>query len=572
MATESDCVSFQTSLASGAVYDSSLLPTPALTPPSSCASSTDGSESSFFSALSCNDSNSLHPSVHPIPEMVFLNHVEFPSKIPSLGSSISSPHPLPDCTTLAVSLAPRRPRKLRKSRPYVPKLSLDSSSEYSLPISSSNHRRPLVTSPIQLKVLKRTRQNSLPPIPSATFYPADKSNRGEFDKDLGEKLRAIQFVTPLGSHSKPLRRPWSPPPRTLTRNASTHALVSLAWTGRIPSFLWSSQNSASGSESLGSACSTWSEDDKDIHENSSSSRAPPQRSLGRTRRWSLATAITSDEISDEMFVNEVEGMRMRGTFWQTRKSLDSLLSSGTSAPELNHTLPNLTDPILSATWQTARRALLTCRELIRTERSYLASLLVLASNGTATPAPSLMLTYIPALLQASEGLLLKMEANPSAQGVAEAFIECGSQLEAGFMAWCGVSGGFFIGSQTVHDRAARTSVLWVMDSSSAMPLKRRVTKWVQSKRRSSFKGREGAAEKTNEPSMRNRSPPTVRDLAILPIQRVMRYTLLFRDLLENVSSSSSSYIYVERALHVATAIAQKSDRAQGNAAFLQQAA
>ncbi|KAJ7651603.1 hypothetical protein DFH06DRAFT_996049, partial [Mycena polygramma] len=288
------------------------------------------------------------------------------------------------------------------------------------------------------------------------------------------------------------------------------------------------------------------------------------------RRWSLATAITSDEISDEMFVDEVEKMRTRGKFWESVKS------SGPS-PQSKHTLPRLSDPLLSATWQTARRTLLICRELIRTERNYLASLFVLVSNGTATPAPSLMLSYIPALLQASEDLLLKMEGNPSAQGIAEAFIAGGPALETAFVAWSGVSGSFFTDKEIVRERAVSSRVPREMPF-TAIPLKRRVTTWVQSRRDSLSLKSESVAGilsgKTNEPPRGSRCLPTVRDLAILPTQRVMRYPLLFRgefdNLLAHIPSSSPSHVCVERGLHVAMAIAQKSDRAQGNAAFLQQ--
>ncbi|KAJ7492284.1 hypothetical protein FB451DRAFT_984606, partial [Mycena latifolia] len=305
----------------------------------------------------------------------------------------------------------------------------------------------------------------------------------------------------------------------------------------------------------------------------------------RTRRWTLAMAITNHEISDEMFVDEVEKMRAMGKFWETRKSLDSpssalppgFPSKGSptitkTPPRLKRALPCLSDPLLSATWQTARRALLICRELIRTERNYLSSLCILVSNGTATPAPTLMLTYMPALVQASEDFLLRMEANPSAQGVAEAFSQGESTLEAAFVAWCGVAGSFFSGvdNEAVRDRAASTSVLRETDSPITMPLKRRVTTWVQAKRNSSVKtrSRESLLGPRNEPARAGRSLPTVRDLAILPTQRVMRYVLLFKDLLAHIPSSSPSHVSVLGALRVANVIAQKSDRAQGNAAFL----
>lgn len=78
---------------------------------------------------------------------------------------------------------------------------------------------------------------------------------------------------------------------------------------------------------------------------------------------------------------------------------------------------------------------------------------------------------------------------------------------------------------------------------------------------------------------------TVRDLAIQPTQRVMRYAMLYRgeyfhsylqthstdasaDLLAHTPHTSPSRALVESALEAAQRIAQKCDRAQNNAAFL----
>jgi len=60
---------------------------------------------------------------------------------------------------------------------------------------------------------------------------------------------------------------------------------------------------------------------------------------------------------------------------------------------------------------------------------------------------------------------------------------------------------------------------------------------------------------------------SVRDLAIQPIQRVMRYVLLYRDLLDCTPPTSPSRLLVERALEAATRIANHCDRAQRNPAF-----
>ncbi|KAF8808150.1 hypothetical protein BYT27DRAFT_6605086 [Phlegmacium glaucopus] len=84
----------------------------------------------------------------------------------------------------------------------------------------------------------------------------------------------------------------------------------------------------------------------------------------------------------------------------------------------------------------------------------------------------------------------------------------------------------------------------------------------------SFTSGESGSSWTSSSSSKPIRRPSVRDLAILPTQRVMRYVLLYRDLLANTPPSSSTYPIVERAVEVACRIAEKCDRAQGNAAFV----
>ncbi|KAI0756247.1 hypothetical protein C8Q80DRAFT_1264329 [Daedaleopsis nitida] len=66
------------------------------------------------------------------------------------------------------------------------------------------------------------------------------------------------------------------------------------------------------------------------------------------------------------------------------------------------------------------------------------------------------------------------------------------------------------------------------------------------------------------------SKMTVRDLAIQPTQRVMRYVLQYRDLLDHTPATSPSRALVERAYEIALRIAKKCDRAQAHAGFLRQ--
>jgi hypothetical protein len=191
---ESDCVSLQNSLLSSDGSVSSPLTTPDLTPPSSC-----GSENSYFSVLSCHSSHFSHPLKGPyeldpcISEMACLKHVEFPSKIPI---------PLPPPTR-------RHPRKLRKSRPCVPRLTLDLSIPDSSKAASSAPQRldrrlflwslvPRRPSAPEPKFLKRDRRSSLPTIPTSAVYLPDNQLGGELDKESCENLQAVRVVTPKG--------------------------------------------------------------------------------------------------------------------------------------------------------------------------------------------------------------------------------------------------------------------------------------------------------------------------------------------------------------------------------------
>ncbi|KAJ2932795.1 hypothetical protein H1R20_g4296, partial [Candolleomyces eurysporus] len=104
-----------------------------------------------------------------------------------------------------------------------------------------------------------------------------------------------------------------------------------------------------------------------------------------------------------------------------------------------------------ATWHSARRALLTCRECIRTERHYLSGMRALVSQETETPPPSLMLKHADHLVTQSERFLARMEENPNVWGVTTAFLGEEVGLEEGFVGWCGLVGGWFAGSSPQDD-------------------------------------------------------------------------------------------------------------------------
>lgn len=213
-----------------------------------------------------------------------------------------------------------------------------------------------------------------------------------------------------------------------------------------------------------------------------------ERSPDVLRRWTLAMA----DVPDEVLVQELERLRMEGR-GSRRKRRGGTSSNGHSTVEHERDEKTLvyggpeehkwreewvklrddsdTESEMSQSeefsdeeerqeeeegeeasrwseqddteWKSARRALLCCRELVRTERSYQARLRQLLSGDTETAPPALVLTYVPALLNASEALLTRLEDDPSAWGVSAAFVGVEEEIEAAFVAWCGVVGEIF---------------------------------------------------------------------------------------------------------------------------------
>ena len=328
-------------------------------------------------------------------------------------------------------------------------------------------------------------------------------------------------------------------------------------------------------------------------------------------------AMTDEDITDEALVEELENMHAFqtwsgssddiGQFWDAGEHIwetgnnSPVYDSETSNLPYTPSLPSFPlqhrlstpAPAANASWQTARRALLTCRELVRTERHYLHSLRTLFASETEIPPPPLMLRYLAGLVTVSEGLLERMQENPSAWGVAAAFLGTEESLEMAFSEWCGVVGEWFDSESTPSRKLGKQRV---MDGEFSSPLKRSASTWRKSMSSitnmdmstsissishppPSFNGSFLSRKKT---IVAARKPP-IRDLAILPTQRVMRYVLLYRgtpicfrhfnivnlfiDLLAHTSSTSPSRALVERAAEAARRIAHKCDRAQGNSAF-----
>lgn len=330
-------------------------------------------------------------------------------------------------------------------------------------------------------------------------------------------------------------------------------------------------------------------------------------------------AMTDEDIPDEVLVEELERMRLQeewsgsvddvGEVWDASHILfgsqeltaspreehpqhykfDDLPNSQpstdlpytSSLPSFPHQHRNSSTPppIPGSTrhWQTAHRVLLTCRELVRTERHYLASLQALLASETETAPPPLMLRYVEELVKVSKLFLAQMEANPSAWGIAAAFVGVEEAIDGAFTGWCGVVGMWFDDEQQeAKMKTTNGSLAWssvrakklskpskpklgdedtkekgkekekeLEDEASSSPLMKRVNTWRRSMTSITdlSANAPGARKKEKNavppPSFyinghgqqrqnKKAKKPPVRDLAILPTQRIMRYVLLYR--------------------------------------------
>ncbi|KAF9270695.1 hypothetical protein L218DRAFT_993263 [Marasmius fiardii PR-910] len=254
-----------------------------------------------------------------------------------------------------------------------------------------------------------------------------------------------------------------------------------------------------------------------------------------SRRWTLAMVMTNTDMDDESFVKHAEGMRRASVFAESDSppltgsddgeeyyyryngeqshtsechddeyalSMEDAASSfyhpssetplrvpstpnfASPPPDLYAPLP-FNPPTAENEWSSALHALLITRDLLKTERNYLASLLVLLNsspcavnaspypdNANVTtpqlpwprhPPPALMHTYLLSLISAAHTLIAKFEADPSVMGAATAFVECEEEAEKVFVGWCGVVGGWFVGpnngASTKRRRLSKTRFL-----------------------------------------------------------------------------------------------------------------
>ncbi|OCB86166.1 hypothetical protein A7U60_g6755 [Sanghuangporus baumii] len=529
----------------------------------------------------------------------------------------------------------RRPRKLRKSLRAMPlsdKRASQLALSYSLPpmvprkkastskgtaydsLSPETHLPPR-PQPRQPRKLKKKPSPALPPLPRAN----SSDNYGDPPPVPPKTNFILQEVheapvTPVSHCYRSDASAESPP-------ALTDASASTSPDDELHS---SHQGSSITSEHL-------SDEEKfDL---------PVKRpSLLRTesnRRWTVAIA----DVPDDLFIEELERLRRMGLragdihsvcsvshagyALSSRKEAHRGYLDGGEHLEVKQTgklstpdavLIQQVDTEDEMEWLFARRAILCCRELVRTERSYQERLQELADGNVSDAVPALLLQYLPGVIGASKILSAKFNEDMSAAGVAAAFLSVITTLERALVTWSGVVGEFFggtanptssvkrkrdltvpgfIAEEEMHTESGAVKVRcmsvhghdksYIARSSSARVLSTGVisasstSHWLfrpaftqgtpEVPHRETTSLLRKSLRRTDFEKERSHKPP-FRDLAILPTQRVTRYALLYKDLLKHTPASSPTRGLVEKALETATILARKCDRAQDNSAFL----
>jgi len=176
--------------------------------------------------------------------------------------------------------------------------------------------------------------------------------------------------------------------------------------------------------SIGPADSHGRDSSNHSHVGSLIDRPALERRVSR-RRWTLN--IAGEEIDDDVLRQELERLRLLG-----------------EEPDQQRTHTPAGAAVKEAAWKMQKRALLSSREVILTERSYLSQLTrfhsAVIGGYAASYCPDILFEYLPLLVQTSQLFLSFMEEDPSAWGVTAAFISAADVLERTLVAYCAVAG------------------------------------------------------------------------------------------------------------------------------------
>ncbi|KAJ3570631.1 hypothetical protein NP233_g4272 [Leucocoprinus birnbaumii] len=556
---------------------------PELSPPSSSSSSSDSDEYPFHLALSTDTFSPLLNPSSTFSKPIGIVMGADVSNEDILDTSSYTQHQL--YPNLLKSLPPS-PISYRQEPAHISWSPLSAGAPSSVPSDFQN----------QINACRSRRSETLPRPSEKSFYRPSHPSFVKFPESL------------------PLNRPQlhglrSPHPRLISNSMGTEALISLAWRGEISSpiaasgyapsrigdtYMWPKLR-ISDTQVAPNRRASWPVkcDERRVELGDKitprSQQSPPgvsAQSNFKADRWTLANAISDDQVTDETLVELLEELRLRRLRSTERFAFGFSSDPITPAedtpgcldpgsPDGTNTSPRAPDSVpedIAKAWSSARRAVLTCRELVLTERHYLASLHVLLKGETQSSPTPLMLSRLPALIDASTRLVDLMEANPSVMGVCAAFLQVYDQLEEAFIQWCEVVGQFFngdaLGMLDTLVRRSNSSPVGVgsVVGEKALLTKNVVGSWGRKLQSKTVNFEDIASMVTGNSKGKAPSKPSVRDLAILPTQRITRYVLLFKELLIRAPPLDIKPT-IERAAEAAITLARKADRAQDHAAF-----
>ncbi|KIY73584.1 hypothetical protein CYLTODRAFT_220037 [Cylindrobasidium torrendii FP15055 ss-10] len=296
----------------------------------------------------------------------------------------------------------------------------------------------------------------------------------------------------------------------------------------------------------------------------------------RRRRWTL---MTDEAISDNDFAETVLSCNQC-------TSLDGHLYDEYPYDDLGllHS-PSLSN--VDSVRRSTLLALLTTRDILRTERHYHTQMLILLhqtrthNQWPVHPPPTVMLQRLLVLISTSERLLTFMEDDPSVNGIASALIHLEYEVSNALGDWCSIVGGWFDDDRrrklSRHSRTLSAKFNWSpvppVPPLPPLPAPRAVSEPVTpllspDSRKKMWRMSLPVLPTLIQSSPQSRPKHTIQDLGILPVQRVTRYVLFFKDLLKHTDSESPSHHLVQRAVAAAMRIAQRCNDAQGNAKFL----
>lgn len=191
-------------------------------------------------------------------------------------------------------------------------------------------------------------------------------------------------------------------------------------------------------------------------------------------------------------------------------------------------------------------------EFITSQREYLQTLRNATGNDRECKAPVSLILALLSLIQNGEDFVQVMQNNPSPSGIAEAFLDNCSKLEAYLLEWAKEASDFadsrpsseFGGGTRLSFYGAKGKT----SSKSPFKMLSRLFKRKKPVGGASPGLKEVAPDKFWQ---RSSTGPGLWEITVLPIQRTMRYVVLFRELGLVLGTGHKDYQVVERAYNAA---------------------